>query len=199
LRPALALEVHREQVRPGGEEEPHDLPPVLGVPHEGGDGGEHPAAGPRVAGGLAGAEEGIGLVDHHRHRPQRLEEVEDLLQIRLGHSCHWLRKFRNFTQGIPMSPAKQVARKVFPVPTGPEMRYPMGRTSIRPFFSAEAAWRNICLAPACPATESRVCIGSMNSSSPWHSAWMISFFFSLRSSGVIFTPRSTASVRMRSR
>jgi hypothetical protein len=36
--------------------------------------------------------------------------------------CHWLRKLRNFTQGTPMSPAKQVVMKVLPVPTGPPMR-----------------------------------------------------------------------------
>ena len=36
--------------------------------------------------------------------------------------CHWLRKLRNFTQGMPISPAKQVTRKVLPVPTGPDTR-----------------------------------------------------------------------------
>ena len=36
--------------------------------------------------------------------------------------CHWLRKLRNFTAGMPISPAKLVTMNVLPVPTGPLMR-----------------------------------------------------------------------------
>ncbi|MGC4115807.1 MAG: hypothetical protein QM765_14655 [Myxococcales bacterium] len=50
-----------------------------------------------------------------------------------------------------------------------------------------------------PATLSSVYLGSMNSSRPWHSAWMISFFFSFRPSGVMRVARSMASVSTRSR
>ena len=111
--------------------------------------------------------------------------------------CHCERKFKNFTQGMPISPAKQVARNVFPVPTGPAMRNPIGTTSRLPLWIALAVCRSISLARAWPATMSMEKAGSMNSSRPWTSAWMISFFFSLSRSGVSLGP-AIASVSTRS-
>ena len=111
--------------------------------------------------------------------------------------CHCERKLRNFTQGIPISPAKQVARKVLPVPIGPAIRKPIGTTSRLPVVMARAACLRSCFAFPCPATMSMEWAGSMNSSSPWHSAWMISFFFSLSRSTDSFGP-AMASVSTRS-
>ena len=62
--------------------------------------------------------------------------------------CHCERKLRNFTQGMPISPAKQVARKVLPVPIGPAMRKPIGTTSRFPVWMALAACRKSCFALA---------------------------------------------------
>ena len=112
--------------------------------------------------------------------------------------CHCERKLRNFTQGMPISPAKQVARKVLPVPIGPAIKKPIGTTSRLPDWMAFAAWRRSCFALAWPATMSMECAGSMNSRSPWHSAWMISFFFSFSFSTLSLGP-AMASVSTRSR
>ncbi len=84
-----------------------------------------------------------------------------------------------------------------PVPIGPAMRKPIGTTSRLPVWMALAAWRSSCFAFAWPATMSMECCGSMNSSRPWTSAWMISFFFSLSRSAVSFAP-PIASVSTRS-
>ena len=84
LGAALALEVDGQQVRPGGDQEPDHLAAVAGVGHERGDRGEDPVLGAGVALLLAVAERRVGLVDHHAHRRQRGEDLQDALQVRLG-------------------------------------------------------------------------------------------------------------------
>ncbi len=86
-----------------------------------------------------------------------------------------LRKFFSATTGMPTSPAKHVVRKVFPVPTGPQMTYPIGSTSVRPERSAAAASRSFFLAASCPATIERSNRLSINSSRPPASASIRSF------------------------
>ncbi len=80
----LALEVHRHEVRPGGDEEPDDLAAESGVAHGLGDLAEDAAGDAAVALGVAVAEGGVGLVDHHGHGVHRSEEREDLLEVPLG-------------------------------------------------------------------------------------------------------------------
>src|SRR5712691_1760315 len=86
LREKLALKIKRQEIGEAGQEEPDDLSAVAGVAHERGDLAEPARAGARVPLRAAVAQERVGLVDDHRHRPHRLEQVEDLLEVSLGHA-----------------------------------------------------------------------------------------------------------------
>ena len=72
--------------------------------------------------GVAVAEERVRLVDITATGHSALRRLKIFSQVRLGDALPLQRKLRNFTQGMPISPAKQVARNVLPVPTGPATR-----------------------------------------------------------------------------
>src|SRR5690606_26107948 len=144
------------------------------------------------------AEEGVGLVDHHRHRPQGLEQVEDLLQVRLGHALPLAAEVEELHARHADVPGEAVDQERL---AGPHR----SRDQVAHGHHVElAALEGVAspgsrLAGAGPATEASGCAGSMTSRRPWRSAWMISLFFALRSSGVMRTPSSRASVSRRSR
>ena len=93
--------------------------------------------------------------------------------------------------------------KLFPVPTGPQIRYPIGALSNCPRRIARASDSSRFLAASCPATASSVSRGSMNSTSPWQLRSIRSFFRAANSapSGAepsraasLITPRRLSSV-----
>ena len=113
LGPALALEVDRQQVGPGGDQEPEDLAAVPGVAHERGDLREDAVLRARVALRPRGCPA--------RRRPRRPPRptgvsAERILRMRSRldsvEPTHIERKFFSFTQGKPISLAKHSTRKV---------------------------------------------------------------------------------------
>src|SRR5262245_55174380 len=81
---ALPLQVDRDQVGPGRDQEPDDAAPILGLTHERREGGEDSVGRPGVALLLSVAEESIRFVDHDDDRIQGSEHLENLLDVGLG-------------------------------------------------------------------------------------------------------------------
>ena len=101
--------------------------------------------------------------------------------------CHCVWKFLSRTIGIPISPANAETRKDFPVPIGPEIKYPIGSTSVLPCLSAFAIDLKRFFTNSCPAINDKSCSVSKNSSKPPASFSIISCFFLRRYSKVIGT------------
>jgi hypothetical protein len=87
LRPALSLEIDRQQIGPGREQHPDDAAPVLCVAHLRGNHPKHTARRSRIALLLPAPERGVRLVHDHDNRPHRAEHCQDMFQVafRLAH------------------------------------------------------------------------------------------------------------------
>src|SRR5262245_22740576 len=81
---ALAFEVDRQAVGARCHQYPENAPAVFGVAHGGGDLREDALIDARIAVQFARAQRGVGLVDQDDYRRERLQQVENLLQVGLG-------------------------------------------------------------------------------------------------------------------
>ena len=83
-----------------------------------------------------------------------LKQVKIFSRLASLDPTHRSRKFLKATTFNPQSCAKHSARKVLPVPTGPEMRMPMGASSVMPSRMVFAIELRYSFALAIPPTES---------------------------------------------
>src|SRR5262249_5083651 len=86
FRATLTLEVHGQQIRTAGEQEPDDLAAILGVTHELGDLSEDAVAHAAVARAGAVAELRVSFVDDHGDGAHGFQQIEHALQIAFGYA-----------------------------------------------------------------------------------------------------------------